>query len=83
MSSKKEGGDFLGGVPRVCFSSGNPCGGDVAGDRAVLEKTTTAVAKPLAVCSAEDDSHLSDFNRINKADVSSDQFLNGGVLVTN
>ncbi len=61
-------GDFLGGVPKDCFQSHNPCSqgsgcgqacvsvGE-AGDRAVLEKTT-AVGDPSALQRAIDSGTL-------------------------
>jgi hypothetical protein len=58
--SQKDSGHFLSGVPKDCFNSGNPCqmqagcvqhGAGEAGDRAVLEKTTT---KPIVVTHPDD-----------------------------
>ena len=82
MKKQVDGGHFLAGVPKDCFKSDNPCGQvAVAGNRAQLEHTTTTRVYAPAVSSEEDDSHLSDFQRVATADVSSDQILSGGIGV--
>jgi len=82
MTKQVDGGHFLAGVPKECFSNNNPCGQAGSSSKTGAPKQAAATAAcPPAVSSEEDDSHLSDFTRVATADVSSDQILRGGIGV--